>query len=68
MDCASRLLLSLHALKLTWQVGIAFGIGVLLVFLDEQVELRKDLKDDFGIEEKIKGSEDVFSNHGARSI
>lgn len=33
------------ALKLTWQVGIAFaGIGVFLVFLEEQVELCKDLK------------------------
>ncbi|RDW61771.1 MDR family MFS transporter [Aspergillus mulundensis] len=40
------------ALKRSWQVGIAFaGVGVLLALLEEQVELREELKGDFGIQE-----------------
>ncbi|KAF2501923.1 MFS general substrate transporter [Lophium mytilinum] len=41
-----------ESLKRTWQVGIAFtGIAFLLTFLEESVELRKDLDTEYGMED-----------------
>lgn len=41
------------SLKQVWQVGIAFvGFGFLLIFLEEKVELRKELDTKFGLREK----------------
>lgn len=41
------------SLKQVWQVGIAFvGLGFLLVFLEERVELRKELETEFGLRDK----------------
>ncbi len=38
------------SLKRTWQVGIAIaGLAFLLVFLEQNIELRNDLETDFGI-------------------
>ncbi|KAL2845042.1 major facilitator superfamily protein [Aspergillus pseudoustus] len=43
------------ALKRSWQIGIAFAaIGFLLVLVEEQVELRREMKGEFGIEEEVK--------------
>ena len=42
-----------YSLKRTWQVGIAFvGLGFLLVFLEQRIELRKDLETKYGMKEE----------------
>lgn len=45
------------ALKVVWYVSLAFaGLGFLLVFLEKEVPLRKELDTKFSIEEKEKQS------------
>ncbi|KAL3454892.1 MFS general substrate transporter [Aspergillus insuetus] len=46
------------ALKRSWQVGIAFAaIGFFLVLVEEQVELRKEMTGEFGIDDLAVGAE-----------
>lgn len=46
------------ALRLVWLVGIAFaGVGMLLVFVEKDVELRSELKTEFGMEERKKNDD-----------
>ena len=43
------------ALQVVWLIGIAFaGIGFLLVFVEKEIELRKELNTEFGMEERKK--------------
>lgn len=43
------------ALRTVWLIGIAFaGLGFLLVFVEEEIELRKELNTEFGMEERKK--------------
>jgi hypothetical protein len=43
------------SLKLVWQVAIGIaGLGFLIVFVEKEINLRTDLKTDYGIEEKEK--------------
>ncbi|KAK4444193.1 putative transporter [Podospora aff. communis PSN243] len=40
-----------RALKLVWQAGVAFsGLSFLLVFLEKEVKLRKELETEYGLE------------------
>lgn len=51
------------SMKQVWQVGIAFaGLGFLLVFLEERVELRKELETEYGLREKEVPHEDQRSS------
>jgi len=46
------------SLKLVWQVGIGIaGLGLLLVLVEKEVDMRTALKTDFGVEEKKKKAE-----------
>lgn len=46
-----------QALRLAWQVAIAFsGLGFLLVIIEKEVPLRKELETEFGIEKKKSSS------------
>ncbi|KAF2138627.1 uncharacterized protein K452DRAFT_256263 [Aplosporella prunicola CBS 121167] len=50
------------SLKRTWQIGITFvGLGFLFVFMEEQVELRKDLETEYGLDEKVFKDEEKDS-------
>jgi hypothetical protein len=43
------------ALRTVWLIGIAFaGLGFLLVFVEKEIELRKELNTEFGMEERKK--------------
>ncbi|KAJ0108528.1 Major facilitator superfamily general substrate transporter [Diaporthe amygdali] len=49
------------SLKQVWQISIVFsGVSFLLVFLEKQIEMRKDLETEFGIDEgkKVGRSQD----------
>jgi hypothetical protein len=44
------------SLKLVWEVAIAFaGLAFLLVFIEKEIKLRKELDTEFGLKEKKKG-------------
>lgn len=46
------------ALRVVWLIGIAFaGIGFLLVFVEKEIELRKELNTEFGMEERKKNDD-----------
>lgn len=46
------------ALRVVWLIGIAFaGVGFLLVFVEKEVELRKELNTEFGMEERKKNDD-----------
>ena len=46
------------ALQVVWLIGIAFaGIGFLLVFVEKEIELRKELNTEFGMEERKKNDD-----------
>lgn len=43
------------ALRTVWLIGIGFaGLGLLLVFVEKEIELRKELNTEFGMEERKK--------------
>ena len=44
-----------RSLKLVWQIGVAFsGLSFLLVFLEKEVKMRKELETEFGLEGEEK--------------
>jgi hypothetical protein len=46
------------ALRQVWLIGIAFaGIGLLIVFVEKEVELRNELNTEFGMEERKKNDD-----------
>jgi hypothetical protein len=46
------------ALRQVWLIGIAFaGIGLLIVFVEKEVELRNELNSEFGMEERKKNDD-----------
>lgn len=44
-----------RSLKVVWQAGVAFsGLSLLLVLIEKEVKLRKDLETEYGLQEKPK--------------
>lgn len=42
-------------MQAVWYVGVVFaGLGLLVTLFEKEIELRKDLKTEFGIEEENK--------------
>jgi hypothetical protein len=63
------------ALRTVWLIGIAFaGLGFLLVFVEKEIELRKELNTEFGMEERKKdddlprGSDDGIELSTMRAV
>lgn len=54
-----------ESLRRTWQIGIAFAaVGLLFVFIEKEVPMRKELDTEFGIDVKEKNDDPESANTG----